>query len=642
MDKCVSHITSIKSSLIVCFLLLISCKLVAQVLPSFDNFNAFIKQVEKIKDSSPNQAFRVLMDKYQLAEQLPVEKRLVYYRILSEIYVEQANYQLSKTTADKALAQARTLQNPSITTSELLYARGFANESLGDYQAAREDYLNGHEIAKSLNNQKFSAMGLVNLGALDYLTEQFDRSLVMFNDALAIANDINDDELLGYINGELGILYSLIAQDEKSLAFYQKAHQYYLKAGKDYYAFNTLRNIAVNYSIEEKYEKSITLYKEIIDNKDKIANNELIAAVYSGMAWAHVRKEDKNPEAAYEYMLIASQYIEDAEQIDAPLNHALDKGYLLMELERYDEAITHLEQASEYFKRYENSEQKMMTTMSRLDILYLKAEVYFKLKNYKLAYSAQEEYLDFVLSLPAKNNVEEVEDIRMRYESEQADLEKKILKQKDAVQALQIKETQESLNQRQVFIVLFSLVALVLAWVLINIIKGQRQLLNASRTDVLTGINNRRRLMQLLEQMHSQAKAQQEPLSLVMLDIDNFKEINDSFGHQVGDEVLCKIASFGENLMRNGDEFGRFGGEEFIVILPRTNKEQAIAFAERIRTTVNGHGWHIEGLLNVSLSIGVATFLAGQELTVEALLKQTDQLLYRAKEQGKDQVCYDS
>jgi diguanylate cyclase (GGDEF)-like protein len=470
--------------------------------------------------------------------------------------------------------------------------------------------------------------------------EKFDRSLIMFNDALAIAQKIQDDELLGYIYAEMGILYSHLNQEEKSLAHYKTAYEFYLKAGKIYYAYNTLRNIAANHSINERFDEAIPLYSQIIENADKISNDELMASVYSGMAWGQVKKEDSDPEASYQYMLIASQYIEKAEQVDIPIAHALDKGYLFMELGRYQEALENLHIATEYFKDYEDTDQKVVSTISRLNLYYLKAETYFKIEDYEKAYKAQDEFLTFALSLPEKTNIDEIEDIRMRYESEQADLQKKILEKKESLQSLLLSEAQNNVENRQIFIVIFALIALVLAWVLIKIISGQKKLLTASRVDSLTSVTNRRRLIQLGEGFFEQAKEESLLLSLLIIDIDDFKKINDNYGHKVGDQALKKIALLGQNLMRATDVFGRFGGEEFVVLLPNTTEKQALEIAERLRLSVYQYVWPNNRLSKISLSIGVASFDLDKHQEFDELLKEADQLMYKAKHQGKNKVCF--
>ncbi|OKY26898.1 GGDEF domain-containing protein [Thalassotalea sp. PP2-459] len=632
----------VKISYLVFFLFLLNiCEVVASEVLNKARFDQFVAEIEQLKDNNPSKAFHELEKQIIHIHLLSIEQQLVFYKLQTELFVEQARYQQAQEIADEALKLARELSTPSIVTTELLYARGFSHESLGDYTSAREDYLNGFEIANSLKNQKFVATGLINLGALDYLMEKFDRALIMFNDALAIANKIQDSELLGFINTELGILYDYLNQKEKSLTFYQKAKQHYLDAGKNQYAYNTMRNIAQHYSSIEQYEKAIEAYKEVLADIDKISNNELIASVYVGLAWAHARKKNKNPEASYQYMRMASNYIEDAEQADIPINHALNQAYLFFELARFEDALLALDKASEYMEPYQNSNHRAVANNAKLDLLYLKGELHYQLKQYKKASDAQNALIEFVTHLLKKSNVDEVEDLRMRYESQQADIEKQLLQQKESVQALMLSETQRTVESRQWFIVFFGIVALMLGWILIKIASGQRKLLHATRTDSLTGVANRRHIIEQVEKAFLAATQQGTPLSLFMVDVDDFKKINDQCGHKVGDQVLTRIALIGQALMRETDTFGRYGGEEFIAVLPGVASTQVNTIAERLRKQVAESRWKHNSSATVTLSIGVVSLNQGNYTSSQALLKKADQLLYKAKHQGKDKVFCD-
>ena len=641
------NLLKLLSPLIMSALLLMPCKLIALETIKNSTFDTFIRKAEALKDINVGEALGYLDVQIEHVTVLSIENQLIFYKLLAELYVEQAQYQKSIELVTNALKLARKLSTPSITASELLYARGFAIESLGDYQSAREDYLNGLEIADSLDNKKIVATGLVNIGALDYLMEKFDRSLIMLNDALAIGQKIKDDELLGFIYGEMGILYSLINQDDKSLSYHKSAYEYYLKAGKIFYAFNTLRNIASSHSVNERYNDAIVVYDQILENISKISNNELIASVYSGMAWAQVKKEDSDPEASYQYMLIASQYIEQAEQVDIPIAHALDKGYLFLELGRYQEALENMQLATEYLKKYQDSDQKVINTISQINLLYLKAETHFKIGDYQKAYQAQDKFIKFALSLPEKNNIDGIEDLRMRYESEQADLQTKILEQQESVQSLLLSEAKNDLKERNIFIAIFAIIALILAWILLKIISGQKKLLIATRTDSLTHAINRSRLMQLGDEIFNQAECESLLLSIFIFDVDNFKQVNDLYGHKVGDETLKIIAGLALDKMQDSDLFGRLGGEKFVAILPNTAYQKAQEVAESLRLSVEQQVWPQRQEQKISLSIGVAHFNQSEEKfkktptrqNFENLLKDADSLMYKAKHQGKNKVC---
>ena len=158
-------------------------------------------------------------------------------------------------------------------------------------------------------------------------------------------------------------------------------------------------------------------------------------------------------------------------------------------------------------------------------------------------------------------------------------------------------------------------------------------------TDGLTGLSNRKRLDMVLADEIQRATRYARPLSLMMLDVDHFKRINDTHGHPAGDTLLCQLASLLQQRLRLSDEIGRYGGEEFCIILPETSFEAAVQIAESLRANIENHAFVIEQqTLNVTVSIGIATFDTGMQH--EDLYRASDQKLYEAKRAGRNRVCH--
>ncbi|WP_105902560.1 sensor domain-containing diguanylate cyclase [Vibrio gangliei] len=167
-------------------------------------------------------------------------------------------------------------------------------------------------------------------------------------------------------------------------------------------------------------------------------------------------------------------------------------------------------------------------------------------------------------------------------------------------------------------------------------IKLEKRLEFLANTDVLTGISNRRHFFEQVEPLFT-SKVQQ-PMSLLMIDIDYFKKINDNYGHDAGDEVLKQIAKIIKKQQHHTDIFARFGGEEF-VIFTKQPIGQAAELAERINQCVAGSPIKVTSTLTLpaTLSIGVASCKA-PECDIDDILKQADIALYKAKENGRDRV----
>lgn len=161
-----------------------------------------------------------------------------------------------------------------------------------------------------------------------------------------------------------------------------------------------------------------------------------------------------------------------------------------------------------------------------------------------------------------------------------------------------------------------------------------------SRTDALTGLHNRRYLEERLHEMWEHSQRLHEPMAIVLCDIDHFKRVNDEHGHQAGDAVLQQFATLLKSAAREIDRVGRFGGEEFLLILPGTVLDAAVTFAERVRENVAAHEFTFgEGeTLHRTMSCGVAAWPHPAITGQDALVKAADDALYVAKETGRNRV----
>jgi diguanylate cyclase (GGDEF)-like protein len=166
---------------------------------------------------------------------------------------------------------------------------------------------------------------------------------------------------------------------------------------------------------------------------------------------------------------------------------------------------------------------------------------------------------------------------------------------------------------------------------------GREELERLSRTDGLTGLPNRRHLMETLEKETRRSNRNERPFSLLMVDVDRFKRYNDSFGHLAGDEVLKRLAQVLSAAIRTADYAARYGGEEFTVVLPETRLDGAREVAERIRVMMEKERFGADGAGRVTLSIGIAEFPT-DGATVEAVTSGADSALYVAKEYGRNRV----
>jgi diguanylate cyclase (GGDEF)-like protein len=169
--------------------------------------------------------------------------------------------------------------------------------------------------------------------------------------------------------------------------------------------------------------------------------------------------------------------------------------------------------------------------------------------------------------------------------------------------------------------------------------ESQRQLEHMSVTDELTGLRNRRYIMERLREEFQRARREEHPLGLIVLDLDLFKKVNDTYGHGFGDTVLKTAASRMKSGIREYDLLGRIGGEEFLIVAPDSAREETVWIAERVRDLIKGEPIG-DGITSVKITISAGvTILEPYDQNIDVFFSRADNALYLAKEQGRDRVA---
>lgn len=200
----------------------------------------------------------------------------------------------------------------------------------------------------------------------------------------------------------------------------------------------------------------------------------------------------------------------------------------------------------------------------------------------------------------------------------------------------------QSLIQLQLFIAAFSMVMFTIAIIVFKQHKSseelelkKEELENLYRLDQLTNTWNRYRITEFIELELSRFQRNNRPFGVIMLDIDNFKSINDHYGHSDGDKILVEMSDLIRVHIREADLFGRWGGEEFIIVATDSNTESLKVLAEKIRTIIDQHNFRLS--IKVSISLGITLSRAKDEIM--NLIDRADEALYQCKKQGKNRVC---
>lgn len=258
---------------------------------------------------------------------------------------------------------------------------------------------------------------------------------------------------------------------------------------------------------------------------------------------------------------------------------------------------------------------------------------------FQQAYDKKDEYMERFYQYRMSLKDQRIKKLNKKYDTDLKLKENKLLQSQHEFEAVQLQQTKQRNITQQRNIILLIVATLIIVFLLFRQLRIRSILRTLALTDSLTGLNNRKTLFEQGEQLIALAVEEQQPLSVILFDIDDFKSINDNYGHQVGDEVIKAIASLGNEIMRSRDVFSRLGGEEFAAVLPGTSLEQAKAFAERLREKVESFQLSHQGKqYTVTISAGIAN-LQQVSHDFESILNAADQAMYRAKNSGRNCVC---
>jgi len=272
------------------------------------------------------------------------------------------------------------------------------------------------------------------------------------------------------------------------------------------------------------------------------------------------------------------------------------------------------------------------------ELYELRSRAHAAVGNYPAAFNDQGEYLRRMREQGTLDRIREVAQLRVQFENDQ-EKQKIALLEKDKKIAEERLNAQTRTTQLVAIAGLTGLVtAFFLGYALLSNRRHRAELIRLAERDELTGLLNRRAVVRKAVEFLSRAREARGSLVIGLIDLDHFKSINDRFGHAVGDQLLQRLAAAMRSALHTREVFGRYGGEEFLVLFPDTNMDQARQSAERLRTSLRDQLLRVDDQdVTVTLSMGLASYESGDVL-FDQVARRADIALYVAKTQGRDRV----
>jgi diguanylate cyclase (GGDEF)-like protein len=499
--------------------------------------------------------------------------------------------------------------------------RGFALRGLGfcayssaDHTAAFSILSEGLEIGLELEHPQLKRDCLNFLAAVSASIGDLDSAVEYLQRTHELNRSMNDEPglLVSLMNS--GYLYSQLGRDEESLVPYYEALERTRVLGDEVREATILTNLGSSFATLVRFEDAEQALREALELCEKHGLTELkaINLVNLGESLRHVKRFDEAL-ANLDQGLVLFQSLEKRDKIVSCL---LEKGIVELETGHLNQAFESLHQALAQaealgLRPIEAQIERTLSDACERSGQFDKALTHFK------------RFFDLERIMKDENMEQRLRVFSAQHEVEKLRTESEIQRLRN-VELAQALEALEEANLEKVN--------------LLQTLEIQaKELEILAMRDPLTGLYNRRHLEHTLETEFREAKSSQEPLTVLLFDADDFKRINDTFSHHVGDVVLTEITDLTRTNIRTTDIAARYGGEEFVVVMPKTTAQTAHGIAERLRQQIELHDWEsIAKGLKVTVSIGVADDLSLPDF--EKLLSLADARMYQAKNDGKNKV----
>lgn len=480
--------------------------------------------------------------------------------------------------------------------------RGIAHEEAGRLDDAARDYETVRAAAERAGDRQLLADALIHIGYVQYYRGEMNEALV----SLQRAYEIGDAKSRRAALEQIAHVYadSKVAQYDRAVEYYRQLLGEFEAARETTNVADTLFNLGSTLDRKGDLAGALEWYRRALAAEERLGRRDEVAFVKRSMAIT-LGKLDRPAEAL--------PLLDDALRVFAGTNDTervmvvrQSRGVIYRRLGRFEEAIADLEATRSWFGRQKNAR---FLEKSEEEL----AAAYAAAGRWREAYAARTRHNALQRELAEKLREEQTSRMRVRFDAEKKEQENRAL--------LRVRRLQ------WIVLVLGAAVIVVLALLF-------RRMRAMALTDELTRLSNRRHLLAMGEEQ----RAGGQPFSVVAIDVDHFKRINDTYGHAAGDVVLQRVAQACRAALRPGDRIGRTGGEELSVILPGTREEAAAAVAERLRVAVESLDFRdVDPALRVTISLGVAEW-NGEE-TLARVTARADERLYRAKQEGKNRVA---
>ncbi|WP_456403619.1 tetratricopeptide repeat-containing diguanylate cyclase [Thiolapillus sp.] len=560
----------------------------------------------------PRQAVSLCEQSIEIAKSIDYLPGLATaYGVLSHSQISLSQYAEAREAANKAIQLFVHLDDPE-GLLDANNALGISYNTSGEYEKALELFLRNEELARAQGDTEMQGKSLNNVACILLDQGNYSGALEYYIRTFECTRELKQPEMKGTALLNIGVTHLELENLEEALSYLTRSMEYISHVPE--IKARALQNLSHYFQKVGDHEQSLLYGEQCLTGYQVINNTHGIIGALSNLGEIHLEQEHLDKAEIYfeQALKICAQKKEKTEQAR---NHLL-LGRVYIRKQQADKAIQTLQKVFALKKNYKTCTYEAHQELSRL----------FEHKgDYKSALFHHREYVRIKDRLFNQQSEQQIQSLRISFELEQAEREARLLKQKNEELAQNNKKLEQlTRHQKALDTQKSRLVA---------------QLENYAHKDSLTDLFNRRYLDQNFQIELDQALSNDSPLCVMICDIDDFKQVNDRYSHKIGDAVLVEVSRIIAAHIREYDILSRYGGEEFVLLMPGTEETDAIHISQRLNELIEHHDWDtIQPGMKITISIGLCcdTSVSNHE----KMLACADQYLYQAKHQGKNQLCY--
>ncbi|NKF49022.1 diguanylate cyclase [Shewanella sp. WXL01] len=476
------------------------------------------------------------------------------------------------------------------------------------------------EIAPTLSNRHLAGKIYLSVAERQYAHNQLDQSLKNMQQAYNIFFELDDQVNLSDVLNSLANLYNYLGDDLAAIDYFKQALAIKKQLKDEFSSAVIAYNLGITYSHLNKLELAEQALAESFSLSRSIDDEIGVLLAKAGLG-SVARLQGDYEQAIKLY----------SETREAFLGTGVNRDIYSATLGLFDShfAAGNIAQAQALLPELEQLASQLNAQNASLKLLRRQAKNAYAMGEYQQAYNKMESYYEQELAVYEHEKKKKLQTLKVRFDTEMAQQNNELLK-KD----LQLKQLQlDSQSNQRLYLILAILGG---ALLLFRQFKHRQFYRDLAMKDPLTSAANRRAVINAGQLICANS---QSAATIILVDLDNFKQINDSFGHDTGDEVLIAFANACKQTLRKSDTFGRYGGEEWLILLDQANEGHAVAVLKRIHQALNQQA--LIGVPNdqdINFSSGVVMREANSELQLDTLINLADQRLYQAKASGRNAI----